>query len=98
MYDMDRIIYISYAVIILLTIALVKQKYVISKLQVFAELFSQAMNDAKIIRDVSLGSFVNGMYSVMNTDNAFGFLGYLLLTLISLVGIINSNIKIEKDR
>ena len=57
--------------------------------------FKKAIKNPRITRDISLAIFVNGIFSIINSTSFIGFLAYVMLTLISLVGIIMSNNKIN---
>ncbi len=56
-----------------------------------------AFNNPTIVRDLSLGTFINGLFSMLNATALVAILGYLVLTFVSLVGIINANRKIQKE-
>jgi hypothetical protein len=57
------------------------------------KLFCKAKTNPDIIRDISLGFFINGVFSTINADSFIAFVGYAILTLGATVGIINANDK-----
>ena len=92
--EKEYFVYSTYIFLLILYILII----FINKFINFKELFILAIEDPKILRDVSLGAFVNGMFSVLNAKNFWELIGYFTLTIITLIGIINANSKITKDR
>lgn len=92
--EKEYIIYNTYIFLFILYLLIIFANRSIN----FQKLFIQAIEDPKILRDISLGAFVNGMFSVLNSKGISELIGYLILTIITLIGIINANSKITKDR
>lgn len=89
------LVYIIYELTIGLVFCLFREKikYTKIKLKILSE---KAWNNPRVIRDISLATFVNGLFSVANVTSFLGFVGYGLLTIIALIGIINADNKIEE--
>lgn len=86
-------IYIIYIIFTSFFVLLLNADKIAVKLKTFKILFLKAKNNANIVRDISLGFFINGVFSMFNASSLIAFLGYGLLTLIAAIGIINANNK-----
>lgn len=84
-------VYIIYITLFLLFLTI----YFIDKIIEFINLFKNTFRNPRIIRDLSLGTFINGLFNILNTDTHLGLFGYILLTIIAMIGIINADKKIE---
>lgn len=86
-------IYIAYIVFVFVFVWLLNADKIAVKLKKPKRMFLRAANDANIIRDISLGFFINGVFSVLNADTTLALVGYAVLTLVAVIGIINANTK-----
>ena len=88
-------IYKIYIVLFILSIALYNIEIIHKKLKEFLPLVEKAKNNPSIIRDISLGFFINGVFSILNATSVYGVVGYGVLTLWAIVGIINANERLK---
>jgi len=86
-------IYIMYIALILFGVVAYNTDKIAVKLKTMKILFNKAKNNPNIIRDISLGFFINGVFSTINAGSFIAFTGYSILTLAAIVGIINANDK-----
>ena len=86
-------IYIIYTILVLFFVLLYNADNITVKLRKTKMLFYKAKNNPDIIRDISLGFFINGVFSMINANSYTAFVGYAILTLGATVGIINANDK-----
>lgn len=85
------ITYIIYTTVIVMFVALYHYEKIKSLTINIAILFLKAFNDKGVIRDVSIGLFTSGVLTTIGSSSLYGFIGYGVLTLVALFGIINSN-------
>jgi len=89
------IIYYIYAIIFIVFVLLYNADKIYVKLKPWYYKGKKAVKNPRVTRDVSLAAMVNSMFSLISATSALGALGYFILTLISVVGIIVSNDKIN---
>ena len=89
------VVYIAYAIFIFLFIVIYHYHTISKKLKSFLCKGRKTIKNPRVTRDVSLAMMVNGVFSLLNANGLYGIFGYLILTLIGVMGIIVSNEKIE---
>ena len=87
-------IYIVYITLFLFSLIVYNADKIAVKLKMIKTLLYEVKTSPDIIRDISLGFFINGVFSTINANSYISFIGYLILTLGAIVGIINANKRI----
>ena len=87
-------IYIVYIILILFSAIIYNADKIAVKLKAIKTLLHEVKTNPDIIRDISLGFFINGVFSTINANSYIYFIGYIILTLGAIVGIINANKRI----
>lgn len=88
-------VYTIYAFMALAFIFLIKIDYIFVKLKIFKRFAAKAATP-QIARDISLGMFVNATFGMLTATSGYMLVGYSILTIISLTGIIVAESKINK--